>query len=60
MDVALRRPPGVHAHTWTWVLVEPGPYAGAHAEEIACQMAACVPGVVMPIGARVIDWNDEP
>lgn len=59
VDVAVRRPPRTDARVWTWVLVEEGPHAGAQAEEIACQMATALPGVVMAVGARVIDWAGE-
>ena len=56
VEVATARPPRTDARTWTWVSVEAGPHAGAHAEAIACEMAMCHPAVVMPVRARVIDW----
>lgn len=58
VDVATRRPPGAHARVWTWVSVDDGPGAEVEAREIACQMAAGVATVVMPVGSRVIDWRD--
>lgn len=60
VDVALRRPPRADKRVWVWVAVADGPHAGTTAEELACQIAAATPGVVMPVGARVIDWVEEP
>lgn len=55
VDVATRRPPARHAQVWVWVAVERN---WAYAVEVACQMAACHPQVIMPIDARVIDWKE--
>lgn len=60
VDVALARPPRVDAQLWTWIAVEQVDRfnVDADARLIACEMAACDPRVVMPLGARVIDWEE--
>lgn len=60
VDVATARPPRVHARMYTTLEIERRTRTNvqAEAEEIACQMAALHPAVVMPVGARVIDWEE--
>lgn len=54
VDVATARPPRPHAKVF--VTVEAS--SGHEAELIACQMASCVPHVVMPVGSVVTDWPE--
>jgi hypothetical protein len=59
VDLALRRPPAVHARVWVDVAVQPEWGRNlAEAEELACQVACATrPQVVMPVGARIVDWS---
>lgn len=58
VDVALSRPPGTHARIWVELSVLPEWGRDLHeAEELACQVAMTREGVVMPVGARIIDWS---
>ena len=60
VDVATARPPAVHARTWTWLALERRDRwnVQVEAEQTAMLMATCDPRVVMPLGARVIDWEE--
>ena len=55
VDVALRRPPRVDARLYYRLTAQ----SGLEAELQAGQWAACRPGVVMPIGAVVLDWEED-
>lgn len=55
VDVATARPPRPHATLY----VDVEAVDGYDAELIACQLAACRPGVVMPVGSLVIDWPED-
>jgi len=60
VDVATARPPRLDARIYTWLMVERRSRTNVQveAEETAMLMALGHPHVVMPIGARVIDWID--
>ena len=61
VDVATRRPPAIHARTYTWLTLESRNRTNVQveAEETAMLMAMCHPFVVMPVGARIIDWIED-
>lgn len=61
VDVATRRPPAIHARTYTWLEVQRTTRSNveAEAEQTAILMAMLHPHVVMAVGARVIDWLDD-
>jgi hypothetical protein len=61
VDVATCRPPKIDARIYTWVSVERTSRTNVEveAEETACLMALCHPSVVMPVGARIIEWEES-
>lgn len=56
VDVSLGRPPRVDATIYYQVAA----HSPVDAQLIACQMAACHPRVVMPVGSRVVGLGDQP
>lgn len=61
VDVATARPPRTHATIYTWLAVESRDRTNVQieAEQTAMLMAMCHPAVVMPVGARIIDWKES-
>lgn len=55
IDVATARPPGPHETLY----VDVDAVSDHDAVLAACQLAACRPGVVMPVAARLTDWPSE-
>ena len=60
VDVATRRPVGVHGTIVTTLVVERTDRTNVlvDAEQTAIHMAMCHPHVEMAVGARVIDWEE--
>jgi hypothetical protein len=50
VDVATARPPAVHAQVFVQVAAD----SALDAQVTAAQMAACHPGVVMPLSATIV------
>ena len=60
VDVAMCRPPRVHARMYTTLVVERRDRWNVQleAEDTAMHMAMSHPHVEMVVGARVIDWEE--
>lgn len=60
VDVATHRPVGIHARTYTWLVVERRNRWNVQieAEHTAMMMAMCHPFCEMVVGARIIDWEE--
>ena len=60
VDVATCRPPRTDARIYTWLSVERTSRSSVQveAEQTAMLMALHHPAVVMPVGARIIEWGD--